>query len=196
MTVIHYDSRQSVVPQIGLDRPEHWTEQAACLNQPLSGEWDPWYPEKDASYADARRICNACPVKSLCLDAAMAEEAEETLKRQGMRGGLTPNERKRLAKGMPVKVEAEPGDACGNRQGTETGYQRHRAAGEKACRPCVDAQTAASNRRKQKAKAARELVRVEPTDEPPPDWLTEARRNALDLARLNTTHIHHPGSAA
>jgi Transcription factor WhiB len=53
--------------------------------------------QRSNAYDAARRICAACPVTAECLDAAMLEEAGET-KRHGMRGGLCPSERYRLAK--------------------------------------------------------------------------------------------------
>jgi hypothetical protein len=33
----------------------------------------------------------------------------------------------------------QPGEACGDKQGTRTGYNRHRRVPEDACQPCLDA---------------------------------------------------------
>lgn len=198
----HYDARQTIPAQVSLERPEHWTEQAACIQQPLSGDWDPWFPDADQSvrsYAEARSVCNECPVKQPCLDAAMAEERGRGRSfRDGMRGGLSPTQRVELESGTPKPGPSdEPGTACTDRTGSETGYQRHRAAKEKACRPCTDAQSAATARRKAAGKARRELDAgpvLAPT--PAPDWLVEAHRNALAIVTSRTTHIRHPRRTA
>lgn len=48
----------------------------------------------DWAYADARAICQGCPVRTECLDDVMAAEGSvSTGYRHGMRGGLTPVER-------------------------------------------------------------------------------------------------------
>jgi WhiB family transcriptional regulator, redox-sensing transcriptional regulator len=73
-----------------------WQDRAACKgHQP-----DLWYPDgmqgqNDAyRYAAARVVCDTCPVKADCLAHAIAND-----ERHGMWGGLTPTERKALAKG-------------------------------------------------------------------------------------------------
>ena len=69
-------------------------------------EMDPelWQPERSGSSPRGRRkeseqaiaICQTCPVRLACLDAAMVEEARESW-RWGIRGGLTARERGKLA---------------------------------------------------------------------------------------------------
>lgn len=63
-------------------------DHGACRTLPP----DLFLPEKAEavwSYRRARKICNACPVRTACLEFAVA--VGET---HGMWGGLTPDERK------------------------------------------------------------------------------------------------------
>ncbi|MCU1458077.1 MAG: putative WhiB family transcriptional regulator [Actinomycetia bacterium] len=66
-----------------------WRQYAACRGV------DPavFYPvSEDESAADeARKICNACPVREVCLDHALARREKE-----GVWGGLTERERRRI----------------------------------------------------------------------------------------------------
>jgi WhiB family transcriptional regulator, redox-sensing transcriptional regulator len=70
-----------------------WFERAACRGR----GWDRWFPEptpgQPADYSAAVRVCEGCPVRSRCLDYALATRAAH-----GVWGGLTPSERKRLRK--------------------------------------------------------------------------------------------------
>lgn len=68
-----------------------WVDDAACL-----AHFATFFPqqENDADTERAKRICQVCPVRQACLNAAMAEEkSAETVVRAGVRGGLTPAER-------------------------------------------------------------------------------------------------------
>ncbi len=69
-----------------------WHALAACAN-----EWpDMWFPvvvNHRAQWEPARAICNKCPVRTECLEYALAAD-----EREGMWGGLSPEERKRLRK--------------------------------------------------------------------------------------------------
>ena len=73
------------------DTPD-WTG-AACIGH------DPeiWYPDPTDTIGtrEAVTICQACPVRQACLDQAMREE-ETSGGRYGIRGGLTPEERRKL----------------------------------------------------------------------------------------------------
>lgn len=77
-------------------RRPRWDDHAAC-----KGLTDAFFPERgDSVGADAaRRVClHSCPVRQQCLDAALQEEGSAGKStRYGVRGGLTPNERHRLA---------------------------------------------------------------------------------------------------
>jgi WhiB family redox-sensing transcriptional regulator len=69
-----------------------WTAQAACQHSdsdlffPLT-----WDGRPDQLVERARRICRACPVQPTCLDWAV-----RTGEPDGMWGGATPAERRRL----------------------------------------------------------------------------------------------------
>ncbi len=71
-------------------------KQAACQGQPTSV----FFPEEQGNtseniWVEARNICHNCDVKPKCLALAMSFETPE-LRRNGMWGGLTPEERDTL----------------------------------------------------------------------------------------------------
>jgi WhiB family redox-sensing transcriptional regulator len=69
-----------------------WMEHAACVDVGPGL----FYPRGDSGsteYEDARRVCGSCPVQGECLEYAL-----EVDDRHGMWGGLTPNERAKVAK--------------------------------------------------------------------------------------------------
>lgn len=77
-----------------------WLDDAACRetpthifypSPPTGRRPDAYIPA--AHYAQARAICNQCPVRDRCLDDAMAAENGQ---RFGMFGGLTERERASL----------------------------------------------------------------------------------------------------
>lgn len=71
----------------------HWTEQAACATYPVKDGDDPWYPRPGRIEQEARKAfetCSECPVRQICLDKAI-----ERRERDGIFGGMTPQERKR-----------------------------------------------------------------------------------------------------
>jgi WhiB family transcriptional regulator, redox-sensing transcriptional regulator len=91
-------------PQLSLvpDRPEsfdiepataddQWQERALCA------QTDPeaFFPEKGGSTREAKRICQGCEVKDMCLDYALAHD-----ERFGIWGGLSERERRRLKRGI------------------------------------------------------------------------------------------------
>lgn len=58
-------------------------------------------------YTDARAVCAACPVRSICLEDAMAREGNVTREyRAGLWGGLSPEQRANLAKARQASQEA------------------------------------------------------------------------------------------
>lgn len=91
-------------------------------------------PERrDQTTTDAKRVCASCPVRDECLEYGMYEPF-------GVWGGKTINERRRIrAARRSVKHPA--------RCGTPSGYNRHRALGEKACVACHEANSAAQRER-------------------------------------------------
>lgn len=91
-----------------LTRLTEWSAQGACLSVPELFEL-----EDPRSLAAARRVCESCPVRQLCLDKAMREEGRsDEHHRAGVRGGLTPTERARFARRLrdtPQSATALPG---------------------------------------------------------------------------------------
>lgn len=76
-----------------------WQTDAACAE---IGDLDLFYPSKGGSNVDAKAVCSRCPVAAECLDYALAIEAGEQhgqwVGRFGIWGGLSAQERERLAK--------------------------------------------------------------------------------------------------
>lgn len=79
-------------PSPGDETPVDWHTDAVCA------QVDPelFYPERGRATKVVRKICFSCPVRLICLEAAMAEEEGEQY-RHGIRGGMSPTERTDLA---------------------------------------------------------------------------------------------------
>ncbi|MFJ9214267.1 WhiB family transcriptional regulator [Streptomyces sp. NPDC102264] len=73
----------------------NWRDDAACLNHTAV-----FFPRKDneADTATAKKICGICPVRTICLDDALATEVGAEESRAGIRGGKTPKQRVNLAR--------------------------------------------------------------------------------------------------
>lgn len=82
-----------------------WQDRAACKGKPT--EW--WFPDAERGdsgvYARGREVCVNCPVRGDCLQWAV-----DNHQRDGMWGGLSPNERR--AKNLPVKPVATAPVRC------------------------------------------------------------------------------------
>lgn len=73
-------------------RPEPWTEYASCAQ----ADPEAWYPEPHRQTThQAKAICHQCPVLDLCREHIMRTEGNE---RHGIFGGLSPLERRTLAR--------------------------------------------------------------------------------------------------
>lgn len=113
-----------------------------------------WYADRKTPYdRDARAfalaLCKDCPVRQVCLDAALEAEGEVTKhSRFGIRGGLTPSQRARLR--PPSKPSGRVLKPCPS----EAAYRRHIRAGEKACAGCLAANRAVTYASKAKGMAA------------------------------------------
>lgn len=70
-----------------------WQRHAACRGHPTS-VFFPDGTHRDAAYAAAKQICAACVVREPCLE--LSDEFVATGDRNGVFGGLTPNERREL----------------------------------------------------------------------------------------------------
>lgn len=74
-----------------------WYNFANCNGIEIDVFYPSQYPDISAyaNYRDAKKICDNCQVRDLCLLNALAEEMEERTI-HGMRGGTVPQERARL----------------------------------------------------------------------------------------------------
>jgi WhiB family redox-sensing transcriptional regulator len=75
-----------------------WREQAICA------QTDPavFFPEAGQHPDAARKVCIRCPVRAACLADAMASREA-----YGVRGGLTPKERRQLASTRDAVARSE-----------------------------------------------------------------------------------------
>lgn len=91
-----------------------WRAFAACVAAIRRGEADQswWFPSRGAaanpggSYGKARAICSGCPVRSSCLEDALAYERASIGEPVGMFGGLSGQERARLVRGQRINEPA------------------------------------------------------------------------------------------
>lgn len=109
----------------------------------LCAETDPdmFFPEKGGTAHAPKAICRRCLARDECLAYALEHDV-----RDGVWGGTSPKERQRLQ-----PAPRTPGRPAGSTKpidhGKESGHQAHLRRGEKACRACAEAATAARNRR-------------------------------------------------
>lgn len=66
-----------------------WQDDAACSR--IGG--NAWFPKAGDNGHAAARACRGCPVRTECLDYALAND-----EREGIWGGLTPNGRRALTR--------------------------------------------------------------------------------------------------
>jgi WhiB family redox-sensing transcriptional regulator len=76
-----------------------WRKQAACRGLDVEA----FYPmsEDEADAAEAKAICTECPVRQACLEHALAHR-----EREGVWGGTTERERRRIVRPDPFAVLA------------------------------------------------------------------------------------------
>lgn len=124
---------------------EPWMDQALCTKV---GHPDDWFPKKTGPALGPVKVCNACPVRMLCLERALKLEKDKPLGEiWGIVGGLTAEQRRRLrSKKRKPETEPRPVAKCG----TTGGYERHRRLKSAICQACRDA--AAVKAREQRAK--------------------------------------------
>lgn len=70
-----------------------WHNHAACIGMDIS-IFFPEYGGGERAFAQARKVCDSCPVIAECLDRQLELESFED--QWGMFGGMTPRERKRI----------------------------------------------------------------------------------------------------
>ncbi|MEU9319543.1 WhiB family transcriptional regulator [Streptomyces sp. NPDC048295] len=80
-----------------------WQDEAVCQNTEYNPvDPDMFFPEPDETdkIAAAKSLCGQCPVRRTCLDAAL--EGGDT---DGIRGGLTEEEREPLHEKLPQRLD-------------------------------------------------------------------------------------------
>jgi WhiB family redox-sensing transcriptional regulator len=75
------------ISTVGTSRPSHWRQYARCLGS----DPDVFHPHTDDPADEAKAICAICPVREPCLEYAITAR-----EKQGVWGGLTEKERRRL----------------------------------------------------------------------------------------------------
>lgn len=76
-----------------------WMDEADCAG--IGSDW--WYPrarEDGVIGAQAKRVCRSCPVRLECLEYAL--EIKDGF---GIWGGLTPKERSKIPRGLPLTAD-------------------------------------------------------------------------------------------
>ena len=68
-------------------KQEQWRDDAACRGADI----DLFFPVSEDDAGPAKEICATCPVREACLEWAMATHQED-----GIFGGMTATERRRL----------------------------------------------------------------------------------------------------
>lgn len=95
-------------PEIFLATPADWTLAAECIG--MHEVFDE--PNARTYEKIVKPICDGCPVKDLCLQAAMEEEGNlSSSSRAGIRGGLRPLDRALIAqeaRGYPERPSVCP----------------------------------------------------------------------------------------
>ncbi|MFH9072728.1 WhiB family transcriptional regulator [Streptomyces alboflavus] len=96
---------------LGAHRPADWRDQAACADTAVDPEI--FYVNdaiRDAAQIEqARRVCDRCPVRAVCLTAAYDEPEE-----WGIRGGYTPRQRSNLLRDAGGVAARAVADATGD----------------------------------------------------------------------------------
>lgn len=99
--------RNSYDAPMTADRPPYWSDGAACKDSDPDDFFPATYTGVGAlTVADAKRVCNRCPVKNACLHWAL-----ERREPHGVWGGTAPHEREELAR--PARDPADALEASG-----------------------------------------------------------------------------------
>lgn len=74
---------------------QDWRAEALCKNWDFKKKGDPWHPASESRIAaiEGKNLCGGCKVRFDCLIDAVHSDT-----RYGIRGGQTPDERRRLRK--------------------------------------------------------------------------------------------------
>ncbi|WP_327185385.1 WhiB family transcriptional regulator [Mycolicibacterium fortuitum] len=78
-----------------------WRHKAACRDMDSA----PFFPEPGENAPHAKAICETCPAQTQCLQFALDNEEPH-----GIWGGLSPEERHRVKRGLPIRRKPTPTD--------------------------------------------------------------------------------------
>lgn len=127
-----------------------WHAQAACI-----GRTELFFAESGQQAKSlnpqACAICATCPVRTDCLEAALADSTT-----QGVWAGTTFSQRRRIRAERGHKYRRALVASCG----TNAGYVRHRRDGTPACAQCINA---ARDYKATRRWLAREMAALEAT---------------------------------
>ncbi|WP_433893064.1 WhiB family transcriptional regulator [Streptomyces sp. CA-111067] len=114
-TINRWRAQPVSLPSQPLQEQARWRENAACREVGAAFFFPSDEPEEQPLYSTgrARAVCAGCPVRSACLDDAMAREGTAGRHgRAGVWGGLSPSQRAALARAraprqgpVPSRVE-------------------------------------------------------------------------------------------
>ena len=82
--------------------PGAWAESALCAQ----ADPEVWFPERGRSANQARRICASCPVRTPCLDYALAGADTWAGFSTGIWAGTTPRQRAAIRRARASKAAA------------------------------------------------------------------------------------------
>lgn len=104
-----------------------WKDDAACAGSDPRIFFPDDFDAAVVSYQRARAVCAHCPVRALCLDAAMGREGDDVSEdRSGMWGGLSPDQRAALARARHRQPAVRPALAALPGVWCEDEQARHR----------------------------------------------------------------------
>ncbi len=129
-----------------------WIGDSLCSKVGRAEDWFPAPGASPAELAETVAVCNACPVRLKCLQWALDLERREDdmplgkWSRHGIYGGLTPNQRHKLAGGTDHDDTAPVADVI--ECGTVGGFTAHYRRKETPCDPCRQTRNAYENERR------------------------------------------------
>lgn len=91
VSLVFGEPLSSIIPEKVLSMSATWRKRAACRGIDV----DIFYPdtEDDVDAVEAKAICAECPVRQACLEHALANR-----EREGIWGGTTERERRRIVR--------------------------------------------------------------------------------------------------
>jgi WhiB family redox-sensing transcriptional regulator len=113
--------------------PLPWQDRALCAQ----ADPEAWFPEKGGSTREAKRVCQACPVRAECREYAL-----ETDQRFGIWGGLSEQERRRARRGEVARIDEKTCTKCAQAKPLSEFHRRHghrTGRYESRCKACRNA---------------------------------------------------------